>query len=238
MREFDGFFGATAFYTDRLDGNFADYVGDSEDGLRDRREIFCARFEGRKVVILKQVHGDDIVEVKADSVQKSSGGFYLAGEADGMTTNKEGVVLAIQTADCAAVLLYDPRFRAVSALHAGRKGAGLNILSKCVSKMSALYGSKANELIMAVSPHVRGCCYELPAEMAAEFEIYENAVTKKEAKTYLDIAAVLKAQAAALGIKNENIHIVNDCTSCKNDLYFSYRAENGRCGRMISGVGV
>lgn len=226
MKIFEDFAEVTAFYTDKKDGNFADYVGDDEQELAKRRKKL------QQIVILKQIHGDKIIEIK------SGGDFVCAGEADGMTTNERGVTLAIQTADCAGVLLYDPAHHAVSALHAGRKGAQLNILGKCVTKMQNLYGTNADELVMYVGAHIRGCCYELPPEMAAEFSEYEGAVTRRDGKHYLDIASVLLSQAKSAGIKDENIEISPSCTSCENGKFFSYRAENGKCGRMLTAIGL
>lgn len=220
--------------TDRLDGNFADYTGDDPFELEKRRERFSAR---KKVALLKQLHGDRIIEVKSDSLVQN-GAFYFAGEADGMMTNERGLMLAIQSADCAGVLLYDEHNKAVAALHAGRKGAGLNILGKCAAKMADRYGTKPQNLIMYVGAHIRGCCYELPFETAKEFEKYENAVTQRDGRSYLDIAKVLLYQAKTVGIKPQNIEISPSCTSCQSQKYFSYRAENGKCGRMLTAIGL
>lgn len=234
MRIFDGFAAVTAFCTDKSHGNFADYVGDNAASLEERRNGFAGK---QKIVLLKQVHGDEIVEIKRETLFQN-GGFWFGGEADGMVSRETGLTLAIQTADCAGVLLYDGQNGAVAALHAGRKGAELNILGKCVAKMQKLYGTEAANLKMYVGAHIRGCCYELPCEMAAEFEGYENAVTTREGKSYLDIGKVLLSQAKALGIQNENIEISGDCSSCESENYFSYRAENGKCGRMLTAIGL
>jgi polyphenol oxidase len=226
MKIFEDFDEVIAFCTDKNDGNFADYVGDDEQELAKRRKNL------QQIVILKQIHGDKILEIK------EGGDFACAGEADGMCTNERGLTLAIQTADCAGVLLYDPQNHAIAALHAGRKGAQLNILGKCVAKMQNLYGTNAAQLKMYIGAHIRGCCYELPHDMAAEFEKYENAVEIRDGKSYLDIASVLLSQAKSAGIKDENIEISTSCTSCESDKFFSYRAQSGKCGRMLTAIGL
>jgi len=136
------------------------------------------------------------------------------------------------------VTLYDAKNRAVAALHAGRKGAALNILSKCVGKMQKLYGSNPANLKMYIGTHIRGCCYELPREMAAEFTGYENAVTIRSSISYLDIGSVILAQVKELGIVRENIEISPFCSSCESDRFFSHRAHNGKCGRMLTAIGL
>lgn len=237
MRIFDGCKEITAFCTDKNDGNFADYVGYEEADVNDNRDAFNKKQNG-KIVLLKQIHGNEVLEIKSPSLSQSGGGFWFADEADGMTTNEAGLILAIQTADCAGVLLYDAANRAVAALHAGRKGTQLNILNKCVAKMQNLYGTNAADLKMFVGTRIRGCCYELPTEMAAEFAIYGGAVTARENKSYLDIGNVLRIQAKNIGIKDENIEIEPSCSSCESEKFFSYRAENGKCGRMLTAIGL
>lgn len=237
MRIFEEFDELNAFCTDAKDGNFADYTGDDAAVLCARREAL-AREIGAKIVLLKQVHGDDVIEIKSSSIYASSSSFWFGGEGDGMVSNEKGVVLAIQSADCAGVTLYDTKNRAVAALHAGRKGAALNILSKCVGKMQKLYGSRPENIKMYIGTHIRGCCYELPHEMAAEFKEYENAVTIKDGKSYLDIGTVILAQAKNVGIKYENIEISPFCSSCESDRFFSHRAHNGKCGRMLTAIGL
>ncbi len=234
MKIFERFGEVNAFCTNKNHGNFADYVDDDADKLEQRRARLA---KTHKIVLLKQIHGDLVLEVDSRKI-KPSGSFWFGGEADGMMTNEAGLTLAIQTADCAGVLLYDPISRAVAALHAGRKGAQLNILSNCVTKMADRYGARAQNLIMYIGAHIRGCCYELPFEMASEFKKYENALTQRDGKSYLDIAKVLTAQANALGIKDKNIEINPSCTSCESQKYFSYRAENGKCGRMLTAIGL
>ncbi len=234
MRIFEEFAQISAFCTDKSHGNFADYVGDDATSLEERRDSFAGK---QKIVLLKQVHGDKIMEIKSGGIEPN-GAFWFGGEADGMVSREAGLTLAIQSADCAGVLLYDGQNGAVAALHAGRKGAQLNIIDKCAAKMQKLYGTDTTKLKMYVGAHIRGCCYELPGEMAAEFEIYEEAVTTRDGKSYLDIGKVLYSQAKALGIQNENIEISPSCSSCESEKYFSYRAEEGKCGRMLTAIGL
>ena len=62
--------------------------------------------------------------------------------ADGLVTNCPGIPLAIFSADCIPVLLYDPVGRAIAAVHSGWRGTSLGIAPKAVAKMTALYGKR------------------------------------------------------------------------------------------------
>ena len=55
-----------------------------------------------RIVTMKQVHGDTIVEVTDKKIKE-------AGECDGMVTAATGVFLAVLSADCVPILLIAPR---------------------------------------------------------------------------------------------------------------------------------
>src|SRR5438128_5168363 len=55
-----------------------------------------------RIVTTKQVHGDEIVEVKDKTLKE-------AGEADGMVTEITDVFLGLLTADCVPMLFVAPR---------------------------------------------------------------------------------------------------------------------------------
>ena len=235
MNIFEGFEGAKIFYTDRFDGNFADYVGDDPALVSANR----ARLSGElaaNIVILKQVHGDTILEF--DGAKFDGDGWLLFGDGDGVVSNQRGVYLAIQTADCAPVAVYDRTNKAVAALHAGRKGAELNILQKCVELMRVKYGTNPKDLYLFIGVCISGRSYELPKDTADLFVEYDGAVKESEGAYFLDIKTVLLSQAEAAGIGRQNIITRPECSSAANDTYFSYRAEDGKCGRMLTGIAV
>jgi polyphenol oxidase len=52
----------------------------------------------------------------------------------------------------------------------------------------------------------------------------------------VDFAADIVEQCRAQGVKQ--IHDNGVCTACHLDLYYSYRAENGKTGRMLAVLGL
>ena len=58
--------------------------------------------------------------------------------ADGLVTDRPGLVLGILTADCVPVLLVDPDRPVIGAAHAGWKGARDGIVEATVAAMVAL----------------------------------------------------------------------------------------------------
>jgi copper oxidase (laccase) domain-containing protein len=127
---------------------------------------------------------------------------------DGFVTNQRDVCLGIYVADCCAVFLLDPHRGAIGLVHSGKKGTELRIVSEAIALMKQHFGSKAHELIVQLSPCIRPPHYEI------------------------DFAAEIVRQCREAGV--ENVNDCNICTACDLQLYYSYRAEKGRTGRMLA----
>jgi len=57
-------------------------------------------------------------------------------------------------------------------------------------------------------------------------------------KIFLDLAEANRRQLLAAGVPAKNISDLRLCTICRQDLFFSHRAENGVTGRMMAAVGI
>ena len=81
-------------------------------------------------------------------------------QADGLVTDIPGVTLAVYSADCLPILLYDPVRRVVGAVHAGWRGTALGIAAKAVERMVDCYGCDRLDILAAVGPGISKCCFE------------------------------------------------------------------------------
>ncbi len=138
-------------------------------------------------------------------------GKQFAG-CDGIITNQRNILLGIHVADCCAVYIVDPKTPAIGLVHSGRKGTELGVVSNAITQMNASFGSQPLDLIVQLSPCIRPPHYEI------------------------DFAAKIIEQCRAQGVRK--IHDGGICTACHVDLYYSYRAEQGRTGRMLALVGL
>jgi len=132
---------------------------------------------------------------------------HFAG-CDGVITNQTGLALGIHVADCCAVYIVDPKIPAIGLVHSGRRGTELGVVTTAITQMAQRFGSNPAELIVQLSPCIRPPHYEI------------------------DFAAKIVEQCRAQGVHN-----INDggiCTACRVDVYYSYRAEKGRTGRMLA----
>jgi len=186
---------------------------------------------------VRQTHSDQIHTVTR---QENSGWERLsdAVEADALITNLPGVVLTILTADCVPILLYDPVQGAVGAVHAGWRGTAMRILSKTITRMTDQYDSRPEDIHIAIGPAIGQCCYEVDQEVAAHFMHYTDGGIhgQVEGKYQLDLKHINQLQALEAGILSEHIEVSPLCTSCAQERFFSYRAEQGCSGRFASAI--
>jgi copper oxidase (laccase) domain-containing protein len=136
---------------------------------------------------------------------------HFAG-CDGFITNQRRIALGVHVADCCAVYIVDPKTPAVGLVHSGRKGTELGVVTNAITKLTDRFGSNPAELIVQLSPCIRPPHYEI------------------------DFAAEIFSQCRALGVKE--IHDSRVCTACDLDRYYSYRAEEGKTGRMLALIGL
>ncbi len=93
----------------------------------------------------------------------------LASAGDALLTDQDGILLSVRTADCLPILVVDPTHRAVAAVHAGWRGTLQCIPEKVVAEMRRLFGSNPRELLAAIGPSIRACCYEVGEEVVDAF---------------------------------------------------------------------
>ena len=172
---------------------------------------------GDELADLHQVHGCDVV----------TPGDGPRPDADGIVTDRPGVVLMVRAADCVPVLLADAEAGVVGAAHAGRPGLAAAVVPATLARMRDLGASAVTAWI---GPHVCGACYEVPAEMRDEVGalVPESVATTSWGTPSLDLGAGVRAQLATEGV---TVVDAARCTRESGDL-FSYRRDGRRAGRQ------
>src|SRR5688572_23334616 len=100
-----------------------------------------------RVVTMRQVHGDNVVEVNDKKLKE-------AGEADGMITGAADIFLAVLTADCVPILIVAPEKKIAAAVHAGWRGTLAGIAEKAVRLLESRYDVAAADLQAALGPSI------------------------------------------------------------------------------------
>lgn len=127
---------------------------------------------------------------------------------DGVITASPEVCLGVYVADCCAVYLVDPVRRVIGLLHSGRKGSELGITSVAIERMRREFHCDPANIIVQLSPCIRPPNYEV------------------------DFVSLIVAQCRAAGVTQ--VHDCGTCTGANLDLYYSYRMEKGKTGRMLA----
>jgi hypothetical protein len=225
-----------------------------------RRLLAAAGGAGRTLITLKQIHSNltrRVTRTDANRVMR----------ADGLMTDDPEVMLGIQTADCVPVLVRDRRTRAVAAFHAGWRGTLKRIVEGGIGKMQLEFGSRPEELEASIGPAIGACCYAVGEEVRSEFlsqfsyapelfsEVYDSDPVKEKypllfltarapghsdmgPNLHLDLIEANRRQLVDAGLNAKTIATAYRCTNCEPKTFFSYRAEHGFCGRMMSLIGV
>ncbi len=184
----------------------------------------------RDLVFIRQVHGDRILE--ADDGD-DFGPERPAGSYDAAMTGTRGRGLIIQVADCQAVLMVDPRRRAVANVHAGWRGTVAGLPARVVAAMARRYGSRPADLLCAVGPSLGPCCAEFVnwrRELPPEFARY------RDGRDRFDFWQITADQLADAGVRPERIFQSRICTRCNPARFYSYRGR--RTGlRFAAAVG-
>jgi len=210
---------------------------DSAERVDDNRRRFLSALELREacLVTLHQVHSNRVHIIKDIS------GQWNQTDGDALITRVEEIALAVQIADCLPVLMADPIKKVVAAVHSGWKGTLKRIAEKTIEEMRRAFGSDPAQIIVAVGPGIRACCYEVGPEVAGMFhEEYAEcglATPARSGKYLLDLSKALGIQFHASGIKPENSYDLGVCTRCNVNEFFSYRAEGSGTGRMMAVIG-
>ncbi len=186
-----------------------------------------------RVVTVNQVHGSDIVLVDAQNYRS-----VKTLQADAMITRAPGIAIGVETADCVPLLLVDLARRSVAAVHAGWKSTVRNIVALTIKKMQDEFGSDPAEMIAAIGPAIGPECYEVDEPVMGPvreaFPFWKEIATPRTAGRWnLDLVQANRKELLLAGLPERNIHALGLCTSCRRDLFYSYRAE-GRTGRGLS----
>ena len=206
--------------------------------LENRVRARDAVLPGAALVTLHQVHSPDVVTVVApiDTDQRP--------QADGLVTDRPGLLLGVLTADCVPVLLADREAGVIGAAHAGWKGAITGVTDQTVAAMEALGADRAR-IAAAIGPCIGRASYEVTEGFIQPFlaEDADNARffgAGKPGHLMFDIAAYVAARLTREGVGR--IDLLDQDTYSQPDRFFSYRRSCHRgepgYGRQISLIGL
>mgnify|MGYP006140810509 CR=1 FL=1 len=184
-----------------------------------------------------QFHSNKVIVINKSNMYKNF-------KADGLITQERSISIAVLTADCCPIFLFDKDASFISCLHAGWRGAYKNIINGSLKKILKIQQDK-KKINVVIGPCINKKNFEVENVFKNKFikkdknykKFFSNSSNKD--KSLFDIRALIKYQLLENGIKNiKNIDL--DTYSNKN-LFFSHRRSTHQnrlpTGRMINIIG-
>ena len=204
--------------------NLSYSVGDEKEIVDSNRKLFFRELglNEKMVSYQKQIHEDKI------STVNSSGS---CGESDALITTTKNLGLAISSADCPAIFIYDPVQKLIAAVHSGWKGTEKKILRKAIQKLKNDFNSVPANLICYIGPSISQINYEVGEEVATKFK--NEFVSINENKFYVNLSGANYKMLVDEGVRKANIQISGLCSYEYENILHSYRREGIKSGRAL-----
>jgi YfiH family protein len=215
--------------------------GDHKKNVIANRNTLCAALEinAERLIFPKQTHTATIKAINTGFFDLTDAGQkrYL-NNTDAVITSLKGVCVAIKTADCVPLLLYDPKQRVIAAIHAGWRGTMQMIVLKTIEKMMEEFATVPSDLFAGIGPSISPDVYEVGEEVWRRFdpECYLPTNPVNAEKRLIDLWNANYQQLFTAGIPLDQIEVARICTFSDTDHFFSARRDGIKTGRMATGI--
>ena len=218
--------GVTHFFTTRESFIRTNEVSLISKTLENKKDI-CDFLEIDEVNLISpnQVHGDFI------QVAREYETIYA--DTDAMILANYEQALYLNFADCTPVIFYD-RSKNISAIaHAGWRGTANSIAVKTVKRMIVEFSSDCKNISAVIGPAICEKCYQVSEDVVLQLKSTlknpDGLFSNRNGEYYVDLKGINARQLQEFGVMD--VDICPYCTSCDNDLFFSYRKENATTNR-------
>ncbi|MDX1709781.1 MAG: peptidoglycan editing factor PgeF [Rhodovibrionaceae bacterium] len=196
--------------------------GDDKDNVREnrRRAMVSVDLPADRLVTAFQTHSNAVAVVDEPWPEDDR------RRVDAMVTDKPHVALGILTADCAPVLLADPKARVVGAAHAGWRGALDGVLENTLEAMESL-GARRRDIMAGVGPCIGRRSYEVGPEFPDPFLEQDQAngdffcPAPREGHFLFDLRGYVSRRLASMNL--DDVQSLPCDTCAEEDRFFSYR---------------
>ena len=224
--------------------NCTSYTGDDPACVERNRSLLRSQLPGCEALLMPvQTHSTHSLAIGSDFLQLTDTARHeRLHDVDALLTDRPGLCIAVSTADCIPVLLYDAAHQAVAAIHCGWRGIVQGILPQTLARMQALYGTTGAHLHAVLGPGISLSAFEVGAEvydafLRAGFPMPSISEWHPDTQRWhLDLPAACHHQLTQFGVPTPQIHHSDLCTFSHPDTFFSARRHGIRSGRILSGI--
>jgi len=208
--------------------------GENPSRILEKRFLKTSPFS--RILAPKQVHGDSVHIIRTEKDISKLMDSNI--NADGLITSLPNIALAVITADCLPVFLFEPKKKVVGVFHAGWRSTVEKIVIKGVRIMEESFGVRAGDIFALLGPSIGPCCFEIGEdvkEKIAASGIGKALLPSSNKKYFFDLSSANRFELISAGC--ERILLGNMCTKCKKDLFYSYRGDEKE-RRMVNIIGI
>ena len=184
---------------------------------------------------VNQVHGSEILVIDHPNPDVS---HFQRVDSDAIITNQRNILIGILVADCFPVILYDQNKHVAGVVHLGWRGTAAGLLGRTVNAMREIFGCQAADICAAVGPGIGAHSYEVDRPVRDAFrqgtDQWGRIATEISLGHWqLDLQKSVLLQLDEAGVDRTDVDIVEECTCCHKETFFSYRRDQGRTGRQM-----
>ncbi|MBO6125415.1 MAG: peptidoglycan editing factor PgeF [Bacteroidaceae bacterium] len=175
------------------------------------------------IMIPRQTHSTNVCWVDT---------FGEVPDTDAVITDKPGLCIAVKTADCIPVLLFDQRQHRIAAIHAGWRGTVGRIVEKTLLQLQ----SRAEDISAIIGPGISLESFEVGDEVYEQFlqaGFPMQRLAKRYAKWHINLKDANRWLLESNGITNIQVSDIDTLTTPD---YYSARRDTINTGRNINGI--
>lgn len=207
--------------------NLADHVGDDPDNVKRNREMLKTELALiNEPIWLQQTHST--IAVAALPANREC-------EADASFTDQTNQICAVLTADCLPILVCNQAGTEVAAIHAGWRGLCHGVMEATLQQLA----SAPEELLVWLGPAISAAHYEVGNEVREQFLAADSSASagfrpSVNQRWLADLFALARMRLEKLGVPPSAIYGGDYCSYSNKDLFYSYRRDGAKTGRMAS----
>ena len=192
---------------------------------------------------LSQIHSNQVIRIEDEYLDNLS---LTPPAADALVTAKPNQALAIMTADCVPIVIYDPNSQQVAAIHAGWQGLANGVVFETYNELinfqslnsnSSSERGEAQPLQAWIGACITQPCYEVSYDVVDKLllgcekmgmkteDVRSKIVAELEEanKAWLDLPRLAQLQLKQLGIAVEQSTILGEESKASPALACSYQ---------------
>jgi hypothetical protein len=209
-------------------------------GFEEYCKSLVTQFGLAGIALLRQIHGVEGYIIDEALVARAPLQLFEQ-QGDFIVTSVKHYALAIKTADCLPIILFDQKTPSLAVIHAGWKGSVGNIVKSAIDLMVAHYGADVTTMQAYFGPSARECCYEVDdlfinnlAPLGLTSEQLEQIFFMRDSKIFFSTPRLNMLLLKQCGVDESNIFREHNQCTIEHIAYHSYRRDGENAGRQLT----